>query len=287
MDSRKATNPIERRGVCKSSGLGRPFVTLRRRFVAFFRIARVSRSSFQHILGMFTKHDTKMRKKVLTTAVFCVVLAVSVVTAQHGHGDIAPPAGRMTVGILLYEHAILGDYAMPVEAFRIADMGRSFEVFSIGLNEDPVETMDGIVSGMKPSRTIAEVDKLDVLIVPGGNWHAVRDNDVLHRWLKKLSDEGTILLSVCTGGLVLAHARLYDGRDVTGFQAGLDALQQAAPTARVHRGEMLVVDGNIVTTAGGGTGLEGALSVIQRLAGTETAKWVAEEYFDYPYWKAD
>jgi transcriptional regulator GlxA family with amidase domain len=225
-----------------------------------------------------------MLSKLLQLLPMYLLVTPTLLSAQHNHGVTAPAGDRMSVGVLIYEHAIMGDYAMAAEAFRVAEMGRSFDVFSIGLSVDPVETMDGIVNPIKPSRTLEDVDELDVLIVPGGNWHAVRNDKRLHRWLRALSDDGTIILSVCSGAYVLAHAGLLDGKEATSLPIQLDMLREFAPEAKVVEGKAVVADGNIVTASGGGTGLDGALRIIKRLASDETAEWVARTYFNYRGW---
>ncbi len=191
---------------------------------------------------------------------------------------------RKTVGILLYQHAIMGDYAMAAEAFRVADMGSAFEVFSIGRSLDPIETMDGLVNGTKASRSISDVSELDVLVVPGGDWMATADDQVLHDWIRRLAANGTIVLSVCSGAYLLAQAGVLDGKRATSLPVQLDILREIAPKAVVVEGPRFVADGNIVTASGGGTGLDGALYVIGEIAGAEKADWVAKTYFDYQGW---
>jgi len=82
------------------------------------------------------------------------------------------------------------------------------------------------------------------------------------------------MTSVCTGSLVYAAAGLLSGRPATTHWAALDRLAELDPTIDVRRDERFVDDGTIITSAGVSAGLDMALHLVDRLAGTERAREV-------------
>jgi transcriptional regulator GlxA family with amidase domain len=75
---------------------------------------------------------------------------------------------------------------------------------------------------------------------------------------------------------LLGAAGLLDNKDATTFHADTDGLRKNYPACRVKKGQRIVVDGNVVTSAGGLASYEAALSVVERLFGKEQASTVAQ-----------
>jgi hypothetical protein len=94
-------------------------------------------------------------------------------------------------------------------------------------------------------------------------------------WIKAQSASAKHVLSVCNGAFLLARAGLLDGLGATTFYGLLDDLAQAAPKAKVYRDRRFVDNGKIVTTAGLSSGIDGALHVVEKLAGFGRAQAVA------------
>src|SRR5690606_3772926 len=72
-------------------------------------------------------------------------------------------------------------------------------------------------NGLKvmPDATFAEVEKVDVLMVPGGpGWKAAANDprvvDAIRRWAP-----GATTCSICTGAMILAAAGVIDGMTAT------------------------------------------------------------------------
>lgn len=119
-------------------------------------------------------------------------------------------------------------------------------------------------------------DKLDVLIVPGGNWgnHApqgtwaeVQRGD-LPNAISQLHRAGTLIAGVCTGGMVIAAAGLLAGRPAITHHLAIEDLRIAGAEVISAR---VVDDGDIITAGGVTSGLDLALWVVERCADAETA----------------
>ncbi|MFB7863926.1 GlxA family transcriptional regulator [Streptomyces sp. NPDC056069] len=86
---------------------------------------------------------------------------------------------------------------------------------------------------------------------------------------------GTRLVSICTGGYVLAAAGLLDGRPATTHWASADHFQRLFPKVRVDADVLFVDDGDVLTSAGVAAGIDLCLHIVRRDHGTAVANEVA------------
>ncbi len=120
---------------------------------------------------------------------------------------------------------------------------------------------------------------LALVLVPGGGWldaaPGVRDQceGPLPAALAARHDAGAVMASVCTGAMLLARAGLLSGRPAVTNRNALDDLAQAG--AEVHRDARVVDDGSVVTAGGPAAGIDLAIRLVERFAGTEAAQEAA------------
>lgn len=113
--------------------------------------------------------------------------------------------------------------------------------------------------------------KLDVLFLPGGTMGtmaAMRD-DALLAFLRSRADSTRYITSVCTGSLILGAAGLLKGYKATSHWLTHPLLAEFGATPVQER---VVEDRNRITGAGVTAGLDFALTITARLAGTNYAK---------------
>lgn len=194
------------------------------------------------------------------------------------------------VQILIYEGFDELDAIGPYEVLDTAStMGAD-----IGVRLVTLEPTDAIEAGhglrVEPHDTLSAPD---VLVVPGGGWNdpayddagevvgargAVERGDLLDT-IAHLHSEGSTVASVCTGGMILAHAGLLDDRPATTHAGAIDDLSEFAAAVREER----VVDSGTVLTAGGVTsGLDLSLHLVERIADEATAERVGT-HVEYEY----
>jgi transcriptional regulator GlxA family with amidase domain len=195
----------------------------------------------------------------------------------HADEPAAKAQTRKNVAVLLFDGVELLDFAGPAEVFVIAERGQAFRVFTVSAGSGDVHTMGGLT--IKPDFTYANAPRADVLVVPGGDFSKLGEADL--RWIRKSAGEAEITMSVCFGALLLARAGLLDDIPATTHHLAVDALRRAAPKCRVTPGKRYVDGGKIVTTAGVTAGIDGALHVLERLRGKESARWAAEEWMEH------
>ncbi|MEU8616568.1 helix-turn-helix domain-containing protein [Streptomyces sp. NPDC048623] len=86
---------------------------------------------------------------------------------------------------------------------------------------------------------------------------------------------GTRLVSICTGGYVLAAAGFLDGRPATTHWSSADHFQRLFPRVRVDADVLFVDDGDVLTSAGVAAGIDLCLHIVRRDHGTGVANDVA------------
>jgi transcriptional regulator GlxA family with amidase domain len=107
-------------------------------------------------------------------------------------------------------------------------------------------------------------------------------NAVLTDWIKARSQEAELVLSVCTGALLLAKAGLLDGLEATTHHGAMELLRQVAPKTTVHADRRFVDSGRVNCSAGVAAGIDMSLHVVGRLLGSEVAEKTARQ-MEYPW----
>src|SRR5437879_1284160 len=102
----------------------------------------------------------------------------------------------------------------------------------------------------------------------------------LHEWLRQRARHAEIVMSVCTGALVLAKAGLLDGLRATTHHENLSELRALAPHTEVVERERFTDNGKILTAAGMSAGIDCSLHVVARLLGRAAADATAH-YMEY------
>ncbi len=180
---------------------------------------------------------------------------------------------QRSVAILAFDDVEVLDFAGPYEVFNVAGElgeGAPFSVFSVGLTRAPAVGRGGFT--VLPTYSLDDAPPPDVLVVPGGaGTRRLLDDERLLGWLRERAAEVEILLSVCTGALLLGAAGLLQGRPATTHHDAYDELATLSPTTQVVRGQRFVRSSDrVVTSAGVSAGVDASLHVVQLLTGQET-----------------
>lgn len=119
----------------------------------------------------------------------------------------------------------------------------------------------------------ADLPPLEVLLYPGGEGTRPQlHDDAQLDWVRRQRDNVPLMTSVCTGSLVYAAAGLLSGRPATTHWAARNLLSELDPTIDVRESERFVDDGDVITSAGVSAGIDMALHLVDRLAGTQRAR---------------
>jgi cyclohexyl-isocyanide hydratase len=173
----------------------------------------------------------------------------------------------LRVGMILFPGLDQMDFTGPFEVFsRLPEA----TVHVLWKNLEPVEDMRGL--RLLPQQTFVESPELDVLHVPGGNGQeALMSDETVLRLIRRHADSGKLLFSVGTGALICGAAGILHGRQATTHWTVHDLLCCFGAIAADQR---VVVDRNLVTTAGASAGIDGAVRVAAMLRGDEIAQQI-------------
>ncbi|WP_181777006.1 DJ-1/PfpI family protein [Amycolatopsis pittospori] len=188
--------------------------------------------------------------------------------------DPAKPTAVVVVG---NEGAVVSDTLAPYEVLAASG---AFNLYTVAPEARPVTLTGGL--DLVPDLSFAGLDRLlgsaapDVVVVPALPDLGEPTTRPVTDWLKQQSSKGSLVMSVCNGSGVLASAGLLDGRRATAHWIRIDGFDERFPAVDWIRGTRYVDDGNILTTAGILSGIDGALRVTERIAGTDVARKAAE-----------
>lgn len=172
----------------------------------------------------------------------------------------------MQIAVLLYDRFTTLDAVGPYELLgRLPGAETVFVAKAAGQVRNDQGTL-----ALVADRSLAEVTRPDIVLVPGGpgSQQAMHDETILD-WLRTADTTSTWTTSVCTGSLVLAGAGLLKGRRATTHWLSLDDLE---PLGAEPTGERVVFDGKYVTAAGVSSGIDMALHLLGRIAGDTVAQ---------------
>jgi transcriptional regulator GlxA family with amidase domain/YHS domain-containing protein len=194
---------------------------------------------------------------------------------------LIPPDDGVPVAFLLSDGAVMIDFAGPWEVFQDAHVtGRTqaaFNLYTVAETTKGVLTSGGAM--ILPQFALATAPAPKVVVVPA----QADPTPAIKAWLANAAQHADLVMSVCTGALVLAQTGLLDGLTVTSHHSAFGILAMNYPSVIVKRGVRFVDDGRIATSAGLSAGIDLALHVVARYYGKAAALQTA---YDMEYQSA-
>jgi transcriptional regulator GlxA family with amidase domain len=196
-----------------------------------------------------------------------------------------PPYDRSkptAVVVLGSEGANVADVLAPYEV--LADTG-GFNVYTVAEHSRPVPLTGGL--DLIPDLTFKQLSERlsetpDVIVVPQIPEAGEPTATPIVEWLLQQRANGDpLVVGVCVGAEVLAQAGLLDGRPATSHWLGLIGHRRYYPAVRWQDGVRYVDDGDVITSAGVLSGVDGALRVVERMLGESAARQAARAV-DWP-----
>jgi transcriptional regulator GlxA family with amidase domain len=191
---------------------------------------------------------------------------------------------KKTIAILLFDDVEVLDFAGPFEVFSVTNELNDhalFNVITVALKEEVIRARNGL--SVHPDYSLESCPKPDILIVPGGlGTRPLLQREDLMRWITETAEQAELVLSVCTGSLLLAQASVLSGMKATTHHRALDLLSKIGHDVEVLPGERFVDNGPVITSAGISAGIDMSLYVISRLLGEEQARRTAN-YMEYDW----
>jgi len=189
------------------------------------------------------------------------------------HADFPPPT---RLGLLLIPGFALMGYAALVEAFRAANTlsGRPlYEWLHVSPDGAAVEATNG-ARIMVDAQVGQKLDCRLLLVFAGGDPRRFHD-PATSAWLRQMARGGCAIAGVSGGPFIMARAGLLSGRRATIHWEHRLVFAEEFLDVELESG-LYVIDGMVITCAGGTAGLDLALALIARDHGEDLARRVGE-----------
>jgi len=192
-----------------------------------------------------------------------------------GELKLRPAEGPMDVAFCISQNSNVIDMAGPWEVFQdvSANGDSAFRLFTVAEKKDSVRATGGL--HLIPDHTFEDAPTPRVVVVP-----AIRGTEGLWSFLRKMSTEADLVMSVCTGAFQLARAGLLDGRNATTHHEFWDEFEKTHPKVKLERGPRYVEHAKVATAGGLTSGIDLALRVVERYFDRATAQATAT-YMEY------
>lgn len=165
-----------------------------------------------------------------------------------------------------------------IEALTVVDVLRraGVDVTVAGLTPNVTEGKHGVKIVPDKSIDDVKVEDFDAVVVPGGNpgYKNLRKDPRVIAMVKKAFNSNKLVAAICAGPTVLSDAGILEGKACTVYP-GMDKELEAGGGKPKH--DIVVVDGNVITSRGPATALPFALKLAEKLAGKQVAEAVSKK----------
>ena len=199
------------------------------------------------------------------------------------------------VAIFIFDDVEVLDFAGPFEIFSVCGLRnggeKPFNVYTVAEKKN-IRARNNLL--ITANYLLTDCPVPDIVLIPGGGGmhpdgtafgsRKEMHNEVLLDWVRMQNKTAELMLSVCTGSLVLAKAGLLEGLAATTHWKAVKAMEDAAPNTTLFPEKRWVDNGRIILSAGVSAGIDMSLYVISKLLGKEVADENAR-YIQYDYWK--
>src|SRR3954470_23538305 len=181
--------------------------------------------------------------------------------------------------VLALNDVVVFDLGVPAQIFGAArdrDGRALYRVRTCTPDGEPVRTSGGfLVTPGDGPEVLAAADTVVVAGVHGGAAMTTGTLEPAVAAALARRRPGARLMSICTGAFVLAAAGLLDGRRAATHWLHADRFRALYPQVGLDADVLFVDDGEVLTSAGVGAGIDLCLHVIRRDHGSEVANRAA------------
>jgi transcriptional regulator GlxA family with amidase domain len=213
---------------------------------------------------------------------------------QTSHVDrySTPAKGTIAVAFVITDAAVTIDFAGPWEVFKdvfLKDRGKTlaeqaaFRLYTVSDSREPVKTSGGM--RIVPDYTFDDAPQPAIVVVPAQSGRSPK----MLEWIRKMTTQSDVVMSVCTGAYVLGDAGVLKGKKATTHHLYYDEFHKTFPDVLLQKDKRFVQSDSVIFTAGGlSSGIDLALHVVELYFGFSRAEETANilEYKSTE-WKGD
>ena len=221
-----------------------------------------------------------MRMQLLAAA----MLASATAFGQGTHKIVPPAKGPIPVAFVITESATMIDFAGPWEVFQdvmVESRGSSmdeqmpFKLYTVSDAKAPLRVAGGMQ--IVPDYTFDDAPQPRIVVVGAQRGKSPK----MLEWIRKMTTQSDVVMSVCTGAYRLALAGVLKGKRATTHHDFYDDFQKKFPDVSLQRGLRFVQSDPVVFTAGGlSSGIDLALHIVELYFGRPVAEKTAK-YMEY------
>ncbi len=198
----------------------------------------------------------------------------------------SPPASPIRIGILVFPSCLPSCAVTPADVFQIANSLLQSQHASPLFAVQWCSVQGGVLpmqGGLSFASQKLVPEELDVLLVPGivhqhaeDLWQSVAQLQAEQAALCRCFYAGKIVAANCSSTFLLANAGLLDGKRATTSWWLTSSFQQRFHQVQLASQEMIVQDGNLLTSGGVSGVLDLALHLLAMFAGEEMRQMTAK-----------
>ena len=119
-----------------------------------------------------------------------------------------------------------------------------------------------------------DIDEYDGIVLPGGlpGAYNLRDSEIVREIVKRFNNDGKIIAAICAAPEALESFNILNGKKCTSYPGFI----QDKSKLEYIENEMVVEDGNIITSKGPATAIEFSLSILKKLGYEEEYQEIKE-----------
>lgn len=188
------------------------------------------------------------------------------------------------IDILMFDDVNMLDVIGPSDAFDQARLQGepAYTIRYISMHGEPIRAACGL--RVAADGKLSKTSSADDLLIPGGDGvDALLQNQSLSHILQNWADktDGSRLISVCSGSLLLAMAGVLDGKPATSHWRRREQAIKDFPNVQWNLDALHTCHHNLYTSAGVSAGIDLALAIIKQDCGAMAALDVAQEMVVY------
>jgi transcriptional regulator GlxA family with amidase domain len=192
------------------------------------------------------------------------------------------------IAILIFDEVEVLDFCGPFEVLSVTNELDNYELFNVYTVAERKQTIRA-KNGLKvlPDFSIRGAPAPDILLIPGGRGtRKLMHNSRILSWILTVAAGTELLLTVCTGSLVVAKTGLLDGLKATTHHEAISLLRETAPHSEILPTKRFIDNGSVIVSAGISAGVDMCLYLVARLHGVDIARRTAR-YMEYSWNEQD
>lgn len=188
---------------------------------------------------------------------------------------------RHRVAVLVLDGAKPLDVGIPAQVFSTRP-SMPYELRACGLEAGAVTGGEGLAYNV--SHGLEALEWADTVFIPGYRSPAEADPPAaIVSALRDAHERGARLAAISTGAFALAATGLLDRRRATTHWHYTSALRERYPRVRVDENVLFVDEGELLSSAGGASGVDLCLHLVRRDHGVALSNHVARRLVAAPY----